>query len=150
MGMSRYDEVPWWCQLLWPWFGLPWYEQVEDPEAYLAVYWCALHLSADELAALVAGVGPPGEGYPAKAGRLLAVRHQAQETSRHEQGPPTPGDGQQAERPTAAEDNRTIDFTDAEELWLAGILFAVVFIFPMIIASRFSARGSPSCSPPHD
>ena len=28
--MRPYDELPWWCQLLWPWFGPPWYEQVDD------------------------------------------------------------------------------------------------------------------------
>ncbi len=30
--MKPYDELPCWCQLLWPWFGPPWYEQVEHPE----------------------------------------------------------------------------------------------------------------------
>ena len=29
MSMKPYDELPWWCQLLWPWFGPPWYEQVD-------------------------------------------------------------------------------------------------------------------------
>ena len=38
MSMKPYDELPWWCQLLWPWFGPPWYEQVEDLDAYLAVF----------------------------------------------------------------------------------------------------------------
>ena len=28
--MKRYDETPWWCQLLWPWFGPPWYAQIKD------------------------------------------------------------------------------------------------------------------------
>ena len=41
MSMKSYDELPWWCQLLWPWFGPPWYEQVEDLDACLAAYWCA-------------------------------------------------------------------------------------------------------------
>ena len=56
-GMSRkpYDDLPWWCQLLWPWFGPPWCEQAEDRDAYLSAYWCALHLSAAELAELLAG-----------------------------------------------------------------------------------------------
>src|SRR6202022_1696985 len=58
MSMKPYDELPWWCQLLWPWFGPPWYEQVEDLDAYLAAYWCALHLSAAELAELLAGDDP--------------------------------------------------------------------------------------------
>ena len=73
--MKQYDELPWWCQLLWPWFGSPWYEQVEGLDAYLAAYWCALHLSAAELAELLAGDDPPGEGYLAKAARLTAARH---------------------------------------------------------------------------
>jgi hypothetical protein len=56
MSREPSDDLPWWCQPLWPWFGPPWYEQVEDPEAYLAAYWCALHLSAAELAELLAGL----------------------------------------------------------------------------------------------
>jgi len=87
--MKPYDKLPWWCQLLWPWFGPPWYEQVEDLDAFLAVYWCALHLSAAELAELLAGDDPPGEGYLAKAVRLTAARHQAQEIISHEYGRPT-------------------------------------------------------------
>jgi hypothetical protein len=87
MSMKPYDELPWWCQLLWPWFGPPWYEQVEDLDAFLAAYWCALHLSAAELGELLAGDDPPGEGYLAKARRLTAARHQAAEIIRHEQGP---------------------------------------------------------------
>ena len=82
--MKPYDELPWWCQLLWPWFGPPWYEQVDDLDAFLAAYWCALHLSAAELAELLAGDDLPGEGYLAKAGRLIAARHQAQEIITHE------------------------------------------------------------------
>ena len=31
MSMKPYDELPWWCLLLWSWFGPPWYEQVERP-----------------------------------------------------------------------------------------------------------------------
>ena len=88
MSRKPYDQLPWWCQLLWPWFGPPWYEQVEDLDAYLAAYWCALHLSEAELAELLAGDDPPGEGYLAKAGRLTAARHQAEEIISHEYGPP--------------------------------------------------------------
>ena len=33
--MKSYDETPWWCQLLWPWFGPPWYAEIEDPDAWL-------------------------------------------------------------------------------------------------------------------
>jgi hypothetical protein len=87
MSMKPYDEMPWWCQLLWPWFGPPWYEQVEDLDAFLGAYWCALHLSAAELGELLAGDDPPGEGYLAKARRLTAARHQAEEIINHEYGP---------------------------------------------------------------
>ena len=34
--MNSYDETPWWCQLLWPWFGPPWYAEIEDPDAFWA------------------------------------------------------------------------------------------------------------------
>ena len=90
--MKPYDEQPWWCQLLWPRFGPPWYEQVEDLDAFLAAYWCALHLSAAELAELLAGDDPTGEGYLAKVARLIAARRQAQEIIGHEYGPPVPED----------------------------------------------------------
>jgi hypothetical protein len=89
MSRKPYDELPWWCQPLWPWFGPPWYEQVDDPDAYLAAYWCALYLSAAELAELLAGDDPPCEDYLAKAGRLIAARHQAEEIIRQESGPLT-------------------------------------------------------------
>ncbi|MGH3218491.1 MAG: hypothetical protein ACRDPY_07135 [Streptosporangiaceae bacterium] len=92
MSIKPYDEVPWWCQLVWPWFGPPSYEQVEDLDAYLAASWCAVHLSAAELAELLAGDDRPGEGYLAKAARLTAARLQAQEIISHEYGPPVPGD----------------------------------------------------------
>lgn len=55
MSMKPHDELPLWCQILWPRFGPPWYEQVEDLEAYLTACWCALHLSAAEMAELLAG-----------------------------------------------------------------------------------------------
>ena len=90
--MKPSDELPWWCQLLWPWFGPPWYEQVDDLDTYLAMYWCALHLCAAELAELLAGDDPPGEGYLAKVRRLIAARHQAEEIISNEYGPLTPED----------------------------------------------------------
>ena len=62
MSIKPYDELPWWCQLLWPWFGPPQYERVEDRDAYLAAYCCA------------------------------AARLQAQEIISHENGPPVPED----------------------------------------------------------
>jgi hypothetical protein len=76
-----------WFQLLWPWSGPPWYERVENLDAYLGAYWCPLHLSAAELAELLAGDDPPGEGYLAKARRLTAARRQAQESISQEYGP---------------------------------------------------------------
>jgi hypothetical protein len=101
MSRKPYDELPWLCQLLWPWFGRPpWYEQVDDLDTYLATYWCALHLSAAELAELLAGDDPPGEGYLAKAGRLTAARQQAQEIISHKYGPPAPEDEDDDDEPT--------------------------------------------------
>ena len=107
--MKPYDELPWWCQLLWPWFGPPWYEQVDELEAYLDAYWCALHLSAAELAELLAGDDWPGEGYLAKAGRLFAARHQAEEIIRHEQGPLTPEDDDDEEPTVGGERPVVVD-----------------------------------------
>ena len=79
--MNNYDETPWWCQLLWPWFGPPWYAEIEDPDAWLAAI--RRHLArVDELTDEIAG----------DAGRLTAARYQAQEIIRHEYGPPTPRD----------------------------------------------------------
>jgi hypothetical protein len=105
MSMRPYDELPWWCQLLWPWFGPPWYEQVDDLDTFLAAYWCALHLSAAELGELLAGDDLPGEGYLAKAARLTTARHQAQEIISHEYGPLVPedeDDGDEDGEPTSA------------------------------------------------
>ena len=110
--MKPYDELPWWCQLLWPWFGPPWYEQVEDLDTYLAMYWCALHLSAVELAELLAGDDPPGEGYLAKVRRLIAARHQAEEIISNEYGPLTPED--ENDEPTPDEDRPVV--VDREEV----------------------------------
>jgi hypothetical protein len=93
MSRTPYDQLPWWCQLLWPWFGPLWYERADgDRDAYLAAYWCALHLSSAKLAELLAGDDPPGEGCLAKARRLTAARHQAQEIISGEYGPPVSED----------------------------------------------------------
>ena len=75
---------------MWPWFGPPWYEQVEDLDAYLAAYWCALHLSAANW--LSCWLAMTREGYLAKAARLTAARRQAQEIISHEYGSPVPED----------------------------------------------------------
>jgi len=83
-----------WCQLLWPWFGPPWYEQVEKLDAYLAAFRRALTLRVGDLGMEQAGDHQPGEGYLAKAGRLTAARHQAEEIIRYEYGPLTPEDGE--------------------------------------------------------
>jgi len=77
--MKSYNETPWWCQLLWPWFGPPWYAEIEDPDAFWAAIWRQFARQAGELADDLAGDDRPGEGYLAKAGRLTAARHQAEE-----------------------------------------------------------------------
>jgi hypothetical protein len=83
--MNSYDETPWWCQLLWPWFGPPWYAGIEDPDAF----WTAIARQFARQAGELAGDDRPGEGYLAKAGRLTAARLQAGEIIRHEYGPLT-------------------------------------------------------------
>ena len=121
--MKPYDELPWWCQLLWPWSGPPWHEQVEDPDAYLTVFRRALSLRAGELAEELAGDDQPGEGYLAKAGRLTAARYQAEEIIRHECDPLTPEDEYESdepesdgERPVVVErDHRSWAEVDAEQ-----------------------------------
>jgi hypothetical protein len=92
MSMKPYDELPWWRQLLWPRFGPPWHEQVEDLDPYLAAFRRASYLRAGELAEELADDDRPGEEYLAKAGRLTAARYQAEEIIRHEYGPPTSED----------------------------------------------------------
>jgi hypothetical protein len=85
--MKSYDETPWWCQLLWPRVGPPWYAEIEDPAAWLAAIRRQFAQRAGELADDLAGDDRPGEGYLAKAGRLTAARYQAEEIIRHEYGP---------------------------------------------------------------
>ena len=87
--MNSYDETPWWCQLLWPWFGPPWYAEIEDSDAFWAAIARQFAQQAGELAGDLAGDDRPGEGYLAKAGRLIAVRLMAEEIIRHEYGPLT-------------------------------------------------------------
>ena len=75
--MKSYDETPWWCRSLWPWFGPPRYAEIEDPDAFWAAIARQFVRQAGELADDLAGDDRPGEGYLAKAGRLTAARHQA-------------------------------------------------------------------------
>ena len=56
--MKGYDETPWWCQLLWPWFGPPWYAEIEDPDACLD----AIRRQFAQQAGELAGDARPGEG----------------------------------------------------------------------------------------
>jgi len=90
--MNSYDETPWWCQLLWPWFGPPWYAETEDPDAFWAAIRRQFAQQAGQLAEDLAGDDRPGEGYLAKVGRLTAARYQAEENIRDEYGPPKPED----------------------------------------------------------
>ena len=66
--------------------------RIEDPDACLDAIRRQFARQAGELADDLAGDDRPGEGYLAKAGRLTAARHQAEEIIRHEYGPPTPED----------------------------------------------------------
>lgn len=87
--MNSYDETPWWCQVLWPWFGPSWCAEIEDPDAFWAAIARQFVRQAGELVGDLAGDDRPGEGYLAKAGRLTATRLQAEEIIRHEYGPLT-------------------------------------------------------------
>jgi hypothetical protein len=103
--MKRYDETPWWCQLLWPWFGPPWYAQITNPDACLDAIRRQFARRVDELTDDLAGDDPPGEGYLAKAGRLTSARCQAEEVIRQEYGPLTSDDtddGDEEDKPTPA------------------------------------------------
>jgi hypothetical protein len=92
MSSKPYDELPWWCQLLDPWFGPPWYAEIEDFDAWLSEVRRHLAGCVDELTDELAGDDIPGEGYLAKAGRLTAARYQAEEIINHVYGPLTPED----------------------------------------------------------
>jgi hypothetical protein len=65
-------------------------------------------MSAAELAELLAGDDPPGEGYLAKVRRLIAARHQAEEIISHEYGPLTPEDEHEDDEPTPDEDRPVV------------------------------------------
>lgn len=87
MTRTPYDDLPWWRQLLWFWFGPPWYEQAEDLDVCLTVYWCALHLSTADLAEPEEGDDQSHEEFLAKAARLIAAHHQAEKTIRCRHAP---------------------------------------------------------------
>ena len=55
------------------------YAAVEDPGAFFAALGEEAAAQVDELAAELAGGGPPGEGYLERAGRLASARARAQE-----------------------------------------------------------------------
>ena len=55
------------------------YAIIEDPEAFFAALDEEAAAQVDELAAELAGDGPPGEGYLERAGRLASARARAQE-----------------------------------------------------------------------
>jgi hypothetical protein len=92
MSRKPYDELPWWCQLLWPWFGPPWWAEIEDFDAFLAAITREMARQSADLAEELAGDDRPGGGYLGKAGRLTAARHQAEEIIMHEHVPLTSGD----------------------------------------------------------
>ena len=48
--MKPYDELPWWCQLLWPWFGPPWYEQGRTADSGDDPRWALARQAADRRA----------------------------------------------------------------------------------------------------
>ena len=102
--MKSDDETPWWCQLLWPWFGRPWYAEIEDPDAFWAAIGRQFARQADWPVTWPATTGPVRDTWP-KAGRLTAARYQAEEIIRHESGPLTSGeedDGDQDDEPASA------------------------------------------------
>jgi hypothetical protein len=72
-----------------------WYEQIDDPESYFATLGEELTHQADDFADELAGQARPGEGYLARAGRLMAARAQAIEIVLRERVflPPESADG---------------------------------------------------------
>ena len=66
--MKRYDGTPWWCQLLWPWFGPPWYAGIEDPDSWLEAIRGQFARQAGELARLPATTGPARDTRPRRDG----------------------------------------------------------------------------------
>jgi hypothetical protein len=76
--MKSCDETPW-CQLFWPWFGPPWYAEIEDPERFFAEVGEELARQLDEFADEVVGQARPGEKCLEQVARLFRARAQATE-----------------------------------------------------------------------
>ena len=67
--MNSYDETPWWCQVLWPWFGPPWCAEIEDPDAFWAAIARQFVRQAGELAGdWPATTGPARDTWPRRDG----------------------------------------------------------------------------------
>ena len=66
--MNSYDETPWWCRVLWPWFGPPWCAEIEDPDAFWAAIARQFVRQAGELAGDLAGDDRPRRGIPGQGG----------------------------------------------------------------------------------
>ena len=118
--MKSYGETPWWCQLLWPWSGPPWYAEIEDPDAWLPSIMRQFARRVDELADDLAGDDPPGEEYLAKAGRLTAARRQAEEIIRQESGPVTSDgkdDGDEEDKPARPGNGRLSSTATIRRAW---------------------------------
>jgi hypothetical protein len=55
------------------------YTAIEDPDSYFSDLGSRVEARIDDLADQLAGDGPPGEGYLARAGRIGQARRQAEE-----------------------------------------------------------------------
>jgi hypothetical protein len=55
------------------------YAAIEDPDSYFGDLGSRVEARIDELSDELAGDGPPGEGYLARAGRIGQARRQAEE-----------------------------------------------------------------------
>ena len=55
------------------------YAAIEDPESFFGDLGSRVEARIDELSDELAGDGPPGEGYLARAGRIGQARRQAEE-----------------------------------------------------------------------
>ncbi len=117
MSSKPYDELPWWWQVLDPWFGPPWYAEIEDFDAWLAEVRRHLARPVDELADDLAGDDQPGEGYLAKVRRLTAARHQAEQIIRQKYSPLTPEDKDDEDGEPAGDGERPVIVDRAHPSW---------------------------------